>query len=1331
MGEVSLTRRVAAGAAIAATVAGALTLGRWWVAGWQRSDFSPDFGGPMAPLAAILVLVLGGATALHALWPATQFIRRLGLAAISATLVGALLAATQATLLSPAWTQWKKGSPDFLGFLPVGNMSILTIASLLLAAAGLMAALDVVPQNPGSWWRWVPAPVGLGLSGAVGLLYASGGLLVDGTRIVPMALTTAVVLAPLHLALLLLGPLGDVISRIRAHHAGPLPALARSFNARLAAAGGVIGLLILLAGILYVRREQANTRMVMFEQLDAITRLKAAQVSAWRGERMAEAIFLRNTPGVAKDISALVDRPADGAARQAALGWLAGIKGGERYQSIRVFEPSGRLLLSLPATASPSAPEALNRALSRSEIVFTDIHRNTDDPSTHFDLVVPIVPPPAARRGPAGKAVAAIVLRLDPRQSLFPLVETWPVHTQTGEVLLVHHQSGTVSYLNRPDVPARLATEAMPGAAGGLPPDHTDGAREARDYRGVLVLEAVQRIPQSPWILIAKIDRAEAFAPTRGQVAQTALLVALLLVSMALVFAFVARERQTLFLRRALAAERQGTTLAQRLALVTENANDVIFLFDPAMRIVEVNERVTSMHGWTPAEMKAMTLLDLHAPDARLPCSEAFARVSKGAGEVLETVHRRKDGSSLPVEISARPVTLGGEKYQLAIVRDITQRKAHEAEIQRLNRLYAALSQVNETIVRATQRDEFLNDVCDRLVKHGGFPMAWIAWTDPATGSISPVAQSGDRDGHLDRVRARSATSTGPAGRAIATNRPFSCADHRDEPAVLEWHSFLKEAGFSAALAVPIRISGSAVGALTVYTAEEDTFGAQETELIEEVAADIAFGLEALDVQKRRRDAESALRESEERLRLALAAAQQGLFDLDLRTGKAVVSPDYATMLGYDPETFTETNQAWLDRLHPDDREAVGAAFSEYMDGRRPDYRIEFRQRTASGAYKWILSLGRVVERAPDGTPLRMLGTHTDITERKTHEAEILAGQARLTATLDAIPDLMFELGLDGRYYAFHSPNTDLLAAPPEALIGRTVAELLPPLAAAVVLEALNEANAVGRSLGSQFELDLPVGRRWFELSVSRAHVEPGQGPRFIVLSRDITERKNAEQAMKASLREKEALLKEVHHRVKNNLQVITSLLRLETGRSSDQGTKLVLREMQGRIRSMALLHETLYRSGNFAQVDLAAYLRQLATQLFRGQNADPARIDLALDLAPTLLAIDQAIPCGLIVNELVTNAMKYAFSDGRKGEIRIVAGSQGGLIRLVVSDNGRGLPPDFDARRDASLGLQLVADLARQLTGDLDVQPSPAVFTITFPADLRRPTVEITRPPA
>ena len=219
-------------------------------------------------------------------------------------------------------------------------------------------------------------------------------------------------------------------------------------------------------------------------------------------------------------------------------------------------------------------------------------------------------------------------------------------------------------------------------------------------------------------------------------------------------------------------------------------------------------------------------------------------------------------------------------------------------------------------------------------------------------------------------------------------------------------------------------------------------------------------------------------------------------------------------------------------------------------------------------------------------------------------------------------------------------------------------------------------------------------------------------------LRQELTERKIAEASLQASLLEKEALLKEVHHRVKNNLQVITSLLRLEAGRQQQPDTIAVLKDMQGRIHSMALLHESLYRSGVFAAADLGLYLQQLTSQSLRTLSDKPGLIQLRLDLANISVGLDQAIPCGLLVNELISNCIKHAFPNGHTGEIKVelqpVAGNA--HVRLCVSDDGVGLPADFESRRAQSLGLQLVSGLAQQLGSKLEIGSGPkAVFTVVF----------------
>jgi PAS domain S-box-containing protein len=201
----------------------------------------------------------------------------------------------------------------------------------------------------------------------------------------------------------------------------------------------------------------------------------------------------------------------------------------------------------------------------------------------------------------------------------------------------------------------------------------------------------------------------------------------------------------------------------------------------------------------------------------------------------------------------------------------------------------------------------------------------------------------------------------------------------------------------------------------------------------------------------------------------------------------------------------------------------------------------------------------------------------------------------------------------------------------------------------------------------------------------------------------DITRQKRAEDNLKAALREKEVLLKEIHHRVKNNLQVISSLLRLQSRGQARGPAQEPLLASQARIRSMALVHESLYQSKDLARVDFAVYIRKLTGQLFSLYRTDPARIRLALRLGRTPLSINQAIPCGLIINELVSNALKHAFPGGRSGRILVELTAGGdGTVRLAVRDNGVGFPDGLDYRKTSSLGMQIVRGLVDQLGGRL-----------------------------
>ena len=215
-----------------------------------------------------------------------------------------------------------------------------------------------------------------------------------------------------------------------------------------------------------------------------------------------------------------------------------------------------------------------------------------------------------------------------------------------------------------------------------------------------------------------------------------------------------------------------------------------------------------------------------------------------------------------------------------------------------------------------------------------------------------------------------------------------------------------------------------------------------------------------------------------------------------------------------------------------------------------------------------------------------------------------------------------------------------------------------------------------------------------------------------------IEERKKAEEQIKISLKEKELLLKEIHHRVKNNLQVITSLLDLQAGNITDKQTLDLFKESKNRIKSMSLAHEQLYQSKNFSKVDFNKYVQALAGYLFHSYGVNTNNIILKMEIKDSMLNIDQAILCSLIINELVSNVLKHAFPGGKNGEISInFKKNKNEMFTLIVSDNGVGFPKEIDFRQTKSLGLQLVYMLTQQLKGTIElVRDHGTLFKINFP---------------
>jgi len=285
------------------------------------------------------------------------------------------------------------------------------------------------------------------------------------------------------------------------------------------------------------------------------------------------------------------------------------------------------------------------------------------------------------------------------------------------------------------------------------------------------------------------------------------------------------------------------------------------------------------------------------------------------------------------------------------------------------------------------------------------------------------------------------------------------------------------------------------------------------------------------------------------------------------------------------------------------------------------------------------------------------------------------------------------------------------------AIVNHPDAELTP----AAVVDAIRAAVLANQeSTYEVYNIKKDGTPFWCEATTS-VFDHPDYGPVLVAVQQDISDRKAAaaQAQIKASLAEKELLLKEIYHRVKNNLQVIFSLLNLQANNLSDTHAKAAIRESQNRIIAMSLIHEKLYQSNDLAHIELSEYVTSLAKSLLETYRSEVGEVTLDIKIAACHLDIETAIPCGLILNELITNSLKYAYPQSQSGRLSIESSdSDAQQIILTIKDDGIGLPQDFELQRVASLGLKLVSNLAKQLRGEIKIVPTwPGTkFELSFP---------------
>lgn len=715
-----------------------------------------------------------------------------------------------------------------------------------------------------------------------------------------------------------------------------------------------------------------------------------------------------------------------------------------------------------------------------------------------------------------------------------------------------------------------------------------------------------------------------------------------------------------------------------------------------------VNQRYCEIVGYSEAELRTRTFQEITHPDDLEQDLQSLKPLLSGEISSFSIQKRviHKDGHLVWINLSVSRVQEpgSGDQRLLSVVEDITHRKQAELEtVQLWERLELLLSMTS--VVVFSSKPE------------GDYRTTFITSNVSQVLGYAPEDFLGDSRFWINQVHPEDAS-------AIAENLLplFVQGRHQYE------YRFLHQDGNYRWVREDLRLLRDNSGQLSEIVGYMADVSDRKT-------AEIAL-------QQLNQELDRRVQERTAQLNLALSLSRMGIWEWDVQTNRQYWSPENFALFGLHLDDAGQvldsqgriisselTNDVFLTLVHPEDWAKVYQEVQRSLE-EETFYECEYRVVLPSGEIRWHLTRTLRILNL-QGACIKEFGVTLDITRLKQTEIALRQSESLFRRLFEDAP-----LGIaicsseTGRIFQVNYLFCDMLGytaaeltemsfediTHPEDLLREEV--LVAQMVAGERIQYCIEKRFIKKT-GEAFWAELTATALWDEME----NVAYGLG-----MIRNISDRKYAEDQIRASLKEKEVLLKEIHHRVKNNLQIIVSLLRMQSGRVEDPETLMLFREAQNRVQSMALIHELLYQSADFAQINFKDYIQSLVQTLSRTYRASSDQVRVNLKMTDLNLSLDAAIPCGLIINELVSNAFKHAFPGDRFGTIDIYLESsssdpisQQGII--TVSDNGVGIPTDLNWEDSGSLGLVIVHSLVTQLRGVIECERTAGTrFKITFP---------------
>ena len=735
-------------------------------------------------------------------------------------------------------------------------------------------------------------------------------------------------------------------------------------------------------------------------------------------------------------------------------------------------------------------------------------------------------------------------------------------------------------------------------------------------------------------------------------------------------------------------------TSEEKYRLLFEEANTGILLLSTEKNdsfIIDLNRVSLQLFGYDNAQLVGLKLSDVavNGNELQKKISTLIEVGHEKEKLELEWNFKRKNGNNFYAEVSFIPIVFGREKIVQAIVKDISERKKNEKELLDSQRSF--------------------KNIVDNS------PAAILIFTDNKLVYLNP---SGER--LYNSLLNNKSTNL---KEVFPDNIKFILGDLINEKSE-ESNSYTEVELGDAVNSKKYSLSV----VKTVYNNEKSNLFLMQDitlqteyntqKLRAELAEETNKNLQEEIIKHRQTQAE--LLEKTFWLN-ALFESSYNLFILSLDKNFRLSSfnENFKRMIKKKLDIDVKIGDNFMDLFDSDNeaRSKIEERFKRVLDGQTLEFVSHFTSKTGE---VWVESFLNPVNML-HGDVVEISFISHEITDKIEAQRKSKISEANNRAILLAMPDILYKVNKDGFFtdYRINLPRgldqlDGFLAT--RDIVGKHVSSVFVDNAVAEkfmddINEALDKNELVTDTI--EFRRDGDVSQKviYYENRFSKMNEDE-----VIVLSRNITETIEYEARLLESVKEKEVLLKEVHHRVKNNLQVINSILNLQSSYVTDPKTLEIINESQNRIRSMSYIHESLYQTKDFSSINFADYITNLVQNLVHSYQLYENKINLDLNIEPVNLALDQAIPCGLILNELISNSLKYAYPDEKKGTIAIHVHEENKRIHMRVEDFGIGLPVDFKLENSESLGLSLVYTLVDQLDGELILKTSGGTkFLITF----------------